>query len=203
MRGVRWAIAHPRSTAGGIAALVLGWWLLLYLPASPSWAMWDFYDAIEARNGEAAASFVDFQSVTKNMIDKGFKTAAAKPAPGQNPGERIMNEALARGIGSLLNAPLADTLKEEFERKVAQGVPAEQLSRWKLLVAIMKVDRHGDSAETSGIDDKGQKYKVTFSSKPDGHWRVVEVEGDAIRKSIEEGLGKSQQLGKSPHDADL
>lgn len=203
-RSARWALRHPRTSAGGIVALVLGWWLLLYLPASPSWALWDFYDAVEARNADAAASFIDFQSVTKNMMDKGFKTAGAKRAPGgMDPGQRMMKEALARGIGNLLTGPIAETMKAEFERKVSQGDPQTRITRWELLAAIIKLDRHGDSAETSGTDDKGQKYQITFSSKPDGHWKVVEVDGDAIQKGIEEGLRKSQRQMDGPPGADL
>lgn len=199
MRGICWAARHPRASAGGVAALILGWWILLYIPASPSWAMWDFYDAVKDHNGQAAAAYIDFQSVTRNMMDKGFKTAAAKPpAPGQNPGERIMKEAVARGIGSLLTGPLAETIKADFERKVAQGDPRIQITRLQLLGAIYSLDRNGDSAETSGTDDKGQKYTVIFSSKPDGHWRVVEVDGDAIQKGIEEGIRKGQQMPPGP-----
>ncbi len=199
----RWAFRHPRSTAGAFAALLIGWWFLLYLPASPSWAMWNFYDAVKARNGDAAASFIDFQSVTKNMMDKGFKSAAAKPAPEQNPGERIMKEAVARGIGSLLTAPLAESIKADFERRVSQGDPRVQVTRWELLGAMIRLDRHGDKAETSGTDDKGRKYKITFSSEPGGRWRVVEVDGDAIQKEIEQGLRKSQQMRASPGGANL
>ena len=59
---MRFAIRH---WTGILITIVLLWWALIYLPASPSFAVFQMKRAIDARDGEAAARYVDWESVTK------------------------------------------------------------------------------------------------------------------------------------------
>src|SRR6266568_2012480 len=57
-----------------LIVIALAVWALVYLPRSPSWAVFRAKQAIDARDGPAAAEYVDFESVVKHaayeMIDK-------------------------------------------------------------------------------------------------------------------------------------
>src|SRR5882762_6879587 len=52
-------------TAILILAALTGW-ALFYLPNTPTWAVLKLKQAIDARNGNEAAKYVDFESVVKN-----------------------------------------------------------------------------------------------------------------------------------------
>src|SRR5260370_5789626 len=46
--------------------IVMAGWAIFYLPDTPSYAVFQLKQAIDARNGEAAAQYVDFQKVVRN-----------------------------------------------------------------------------------------------------------------------------------------
>jgi len=168
--------------------LVLAWWFLAYLPATPSWALWSFYDAARGHQGELAASYVDFESITRNLLDEAFKSEVAKNSTaGKNDPATMMGEALGKGIGSLMAGPISQTLKVRFERDISDSSKDPQLHASELIGAIWRMHREGDSAVTSGIDDKGQKVELTMT-RVDGRWRITRLDGDAIRKQVEDAV---------------
>src|SRR5258708_13369260 len=60
---MRFVLRH--FTAILILAAVAGW-AVFYLPYTPSWAVLRLKQAIDARDGNEAAKYVDFESVVKN-----------------------------------------------------------------------------------------------------------------------------------------
>ena len=60
---IRFALRHFTSIL--ILAAVAAW-AIFYLPNTPSWAVLRMKQAIDARDGEAASRFIDFESVVKH-----------------------------------------------------------------------------------------------------------------------------------------
>src|SRR5208282_6498664 len=55
-----------RHAIGVLVFLVIAGWALFYVPTTPSYAIYQLKQAIDARDGATAATFVDFPSVVKN-----------------------------------------------------------------------------------------------------------------------------------------
>ena len=55
-----------RHAIGVLVVLVVAGWALFYVPTTPSYAVYQLKQAIDARDGATAATFVDFPSVVKN-----------------------------------------------------------------------------------------------------------------------------------------
>jgi len=177
--------------------IVLMWWRFIYLPASPSWAVWSLASAVNHHHGEEAASYIDFESITRDLFNQGFKNQIAKDTgEDKNDPGTVLGEAIAKGLSGLMAGPLAETVKVRFEQEVSDPNKGNHFGTLELIGAIWHLQRNGDSAVTSGTDDKGQKFEVTFARGPSG-WRITKVSGDAIRKKLEEAARKSQE-GAAP-----
>src|SRR5437899_334597 len=48
-----------------LVTLVLAWWSIFYLPGSPTWTVLWLRNAVQNRDGDAAARYIDFQSVVQ------------------------------------------------------------------------------------------------------------------------------------------
>src|SRR5260370_12236029 len=77
-------------------------WALFYLPQSPTFAVLQMKRAIDARAGDAAANYVDFESVVKN---------AGHEMVHKQTGRDPMSAILANAPIHLLTKPIAQTAK--------------------------------------------------------------------------------------------
>ena len=67
---MRFALRH--WTAILIIVLIAGW-AIFYLPGTPSYAIFELKQAIDARDGSAAASYVDFKKVVENAATRWYR----------------------------------------------------------------------------------------------------------------------------------
>ncbi len=86
-----------RHWTGILVLVVLGWWALVYVPASPSFAVFQLKRAIDARDGDAAARYVNFESVVKHAGYEMVQQKANDP----------LSQMVGQGAVDLFSKPLA------------------------------------------------------------------------------------------------
>src|SRR5438132_10472813 len=96
---VRFLLRHWTST---LVAIAVAAWALLYLPNTPSFAVFEMKRAIDNRDAERAAQFVDFEAVVKHA---GHEMVARKQS-GSPIGEFLGNATV-----ELLSKPMAQALE--------------------------------------------------------------------------------------------
>jgi hypothetical protein len=153
-------------------------WAIFYLPQSPSFAVYQLKQAIDARNGEAASRYVDYESVVKHA---GYEMVQ-KQGGGDPLSSMIGNAAI-----DLFTKPMAQLAKAWTVRKVNDGDPDVQMPNAAVAASLVVLHRSGDRASTDFKDNKGQEWEVHLARGDDGQWRVVEI------KNIEQLLEKLQR----------
>ena len=158
--------------------VVIAAWAGLYLPTTPAWSVIRLKNAIDARNGDGAAQYVDFQSVVQNAGEQMVKNRAA-------------NDPLSAMLGSTvvaaLSGPMAQLVRSWSVDQVNQGRKELQMPYIAMAGAIVLMHRDGDAAFTRWTDPKGQVYEVHLRREPDGVWRVSEVENvDQLLQKLKE-----------------
>jgi len=158
-----------------LIVLVLGGWALFYLPDTPSYAIFQLKQCVDARNGDAAANFVDFQKVVQaagtEMI-QGDNSGSDNPNNG--PGSNLLGQLLGKGMIDLFSGPMAALLQQWAVQQVNDGVQQVQMPPAAVAGAIALLHRDGDAAYTRWTDHKGQVWEVRLA-REDGHWKIVEV----------------------------
>ena len=172
---LRFALRHFTAILIIVAIAV---WALVYLPQSPSFAVFRMKQAIDARNGDEAAKYVDFESVVKHA---GYEMVQ-KRGGGDPMSSMIGNAAI-----DLFTKPMAQIAKAWSVRKVNDGDKDVQMPDAAVAGAIVLLHRSGDTAYTDFKDHKGQEWEIHLARGDDGQWRVVEV------KNIEQLLEKLQR----------
>jgi Protein of unknown function (DUF2939) len=178
---MRFLLRH--STAILILAVIAGWGVY-YLPYTPTWAVLRLKQAIDARDGDEAAKYVDFVSVvTKAGQEMVQKQGGADPLSAMLGGAAI----------SLLAKPLASVTRQWAIDKVDNGAREVQMPSAAVAASVVLLHRNGDTAYTDFKDAKGQEWEIHLARGDDGYWRVVEV------KNIEQLLQKLQgRLNSAP-----
>ncbi len=160
--------------------IVLAWWWLIYLPGTPSYAIWSLNSALSNQNGAAAARFIDFQKVTRNVVmrDMNQKAAAAK-----SPEERqrlLLKETIGGGLLDLFAQPLARIARGRFE-KIVDTSHDNALGIIDLLDALVNLHWTGaNTAATRVYDQNGKAVDVTLA-RENGNWRITDLSGPAVR----------------------
>src|SRR6266851_362612 len=145
---LRFALRHFTAI---LIIVALAGWALFYLPQSPTFAVFRMKQAIDARNGEAASNYVDFDSVMKHA---GYEMVQ-KRGGGDPMSSMIGNAAI-----DLFTKPMAQIAKAWAVRKVNDGDPAVQMPNAAVVGAGPLLHRNGDSAYTKFTDNKGQEWEV-------------------------------------------
>jgi hypothetical protein len=164
-------------TAVLVLAAIAGW-AVFYLPDSPTWAVLKMKQAIDARDGNEAALYVDFESVVKH---------AGQEMVQKQGGTDPLSTMLGNAAIDLLSKPMANVTQAWAVKKVDDGAHEVQMPNAAVLGAIVLMHRHGDTAYTDFKDAKGQEWEVHLKRGDDGTWRVSEI------KNIEQLLQKLQQ----------
>jgi hypothetical protein len=166
----RFVLRH--FTAVLIVAAVAGW-ALFYLPRTPSWTVLRMKQAIDARDGDGASRYVDFESVVKHA---GYEMVRKQGA----------SDPLSAMIGTaaidLFAKPMAQITQAWAVKKVDDGAREVQMPGAAVAAAIVLLHRNGDTK-----DNKGQEWEIHMARGEDGEWRVTEI------KNIEQLLQKLQR----------
>ncbi len=171
---LRFVLRH--FTAILVVAALAGW-ALFYLPGTPSWAVLRMKDAIDARDGERASRFVDFESVVKHAgYEMVRKNGAADP----------LSSIIGNAAIDLLTRPMAQVTRAWAVKKVEDGAREVQMPGAAVAASVLLLHRNGDTASTDFKDSKGNEWEIHMARGEDGAWRVTEIE------NIEQLLQKLQ-----------
>jgi Protein of unknown function (DUF2939) len=167
-----------RHPIGILVVVVIAGWALFYVPTTPSFAIYQLKQAIDARDGATAATFVDFASVVKNagyeMLQQNAK------------GNDVIAALVGKGAIDLLAAPMAAGVQQWATQQVDNGAKNVQMPAAAVAGAIVLLHHSGDTAWTNFRDHKGQQWDVRMA-RENGHWRITEV------KNVEQLLQRFQQ----------
>jgi len=155
-----------RHAIGVLAAIAVAVWTVFYVPATPSYAIYQLKLAIDQRDGATAASFVDFPSVVKNagyeMLQQNAK------------GNDVIAALVGKGAVDFLSAPLAATIQQWATQQVNSGARQLQMPGAAVLGSIVMLHRSGDTAWTDFRDNKGVEWNIRMA-RENGRWRINEV----------------------------
>jgi hypothetical protein len=167
-----------RHPIGILVVVVIVGWALFYVPTTPSFAIYQLKQAIDARDGATAANFVDFPSVVKNagyeMVQQNAK------------GNDVIAALVGKGAIDMLTAPMAAGIQQWATQQVDNGAKNVQMPAAAVAGAIVLLHHSGDTAWTNFRDHKGQEWDVRMAREK-GHWRITEV------KNVEQLLQRFQQ----------
>ncbi|MGH7915651.1 MAG: DUF2939 domain-containing protein [Candidatus Binataceae bacterium] len=167
-----------RHAIGVLVVLVVGGWALFYLPTTPSYAIYQLKQAIDARDGATAATFVDFTSVVKNagyeMLQQNSKA------------NDVITALVGKGAVDLLSGPMAAAVEQWATQQVNSGARQVQMPAAAVAGAIVVLHHSGDRAWTDFRDDKGVQWDIRMA-RENGHWRITEV------KNVQQFLQRFQQ----------
>ncbi len=161
---MRFILRH--FTAILILAAVAGW-AIFYLPNSPTWAVLRLKQSIDARDGNEAAKYVDFESVVKN---------AGKEMVQKQGGTDPLSAMLGNAAIEMLSKPMAQVAQAWAVKKVDDGAHEVQMPNAAVAGAVVVLHRNGDTAATDFTDNKGQRWRIHLARGDDGYWRVTEIE---------------------------
>ena len=172
-------------TAILIVAAVAGW-AVFYLPYTPTWAVLRMKQAIDARDGDEAAKYVDFESVVKH---------AGREMVQQQGGADPLSAMLGNAAIDLLAKPMAQVTQAWAVKKVDDGAREVQMPGVAVAGSLVLMHRNGDTAYTDFKDNKGQEWEIHLARSDDGYWRVSEVKNIA---QLLQKLQRQQNLGTPP-----
>jgi hypothetical protein len=155
-----------RHAIGVLVALVVAGWALFYVPTTPSYAIYQLKQAIDARDGASAATFVDFASVVKNagyeMLQQNSKASD------------VVTALVGKSAVDLLSAPMAAGIQQWATQQVNSGARQVQMPAAAVAGAIVLLHHSGDAAWTNFRDDKGVQWDIRMA-RQNGQWRITEV----------------------------
>ena len=155
-----------RHTIGVLAVIAVALWAVFYVPATPSYAIYQLKQAIDQRDGATAATFVDFPSVVKNagyeMLQQNAK------------GNDVIAALVGKGAVDFLSAPLAAGIQQWATQQVNSGAKQLQMPGVAVLGSIVMLHRSGDTAWTDFRDNKGAQWDIRMA-RQNGRWRIIEV----------------------------
>jgi hypothetical protein len=155
-----------------IVILALGWWGLFYLPNSPTWAVVRLKQAIDNRDGDAAAQYVDWNSVVKNAGQEMVNEKAKDP----------LSALVGQAALSVFSKPMAQLLESAAKQKVEEGDKNVQMPAAAVGGALVLLHRSGDTAWTNFKDYKGQVWEIHLT-REDGRWEITAVKN--VRQLLE------------------
>jgi hypothetical protein len=172
-------------------------WAFFYVPRTPSWMIIQLKQAIDARDGDGAAKFVDFPSVVRHA---GSEMANDQSNANSN-ASGMIGALIGSSVASLLAGPMAAVLQSYAVRQVDNGAKQVQLPPAAAAGAIAMLHRNGDAAYTRWTDNKGQEWEVRLAREEDG-WKIVEVKNVAqlLRKLQEQQENRLNQPPAAPED---
>jgi hypothetical protein len=179
-----------------LIAIALAVWAVFYLPDTPSYAIFELKQSIDARDGAGAARYVDFQKVVRNagyeMVDD----------PNSSSSSSLLGQLIGKGAVDLLSGPMAAMLQTWATQQVDNGAKQLQMPAIAVVGAVVMLHRNGDAAYTRWQDNKGQVWEVRMA-RENGQWQVVEVKNvkqllDKLRRQQEKQFNSAPAVPSSP-----
>jgi hypothetical protein len=179
-----------------LIAIALALWAVFYLPDTPSYAIFELKQSIDARDGAGAARYVDFQKVVRNagyeMVDD----------PNSSSSGSLLGQLIGKGAVDLLSGPMAAMLQTWATQQVDNGARQLQMPAIAVVGAIVMLHRNGDVAFTRWQDHKGQVWEVRMG-RENGQWQVVEVKNvkqllDKLKRQQEKQFNGAPAVPSSP-----
>ena len=176
---MRFLLRH--ATAVLILAALAGW-AVFYLPYTPTWAMLRLKQDIDARDGDEAAKYVDFESVV---------TKAGQEMVQKQGGNDPLSTLIGNAAIGLFAKPAADLARQWTIQKVDEGAREVQMPGSAVAASLVLLHRNGDTAATDFTDNKGRRWRIHLARYPDGYWRVTEIEdvGKLLQQLQNQHLG--------------
>jgi DUF2939 family protein len=159
---------------------VLGWWGLFYVPASPSYAVYQMKQAIDAHDGDGAARFVNWESVVKHAGYEMVQQKANDP----------ISQMVGQGAVDLFTKPLAQATRAYTVKKVNDGDHDVQMPPEAVLGALILMHRDDGTAYTRFTDNKNRQWEVRMARDQTGVWQVTEVKN--IQQLLQEMQNRMQ-----------
>ncbi len=150
--------------------LVIAGWAIFYLPNTPSWTIYQLKSRIDARDGQAAANYVDFQKVVQNA---GYEMVEGNQSGADNT-NNLLGELIGKSAVDLFSGPMAALVRSWAINQVDNGAQQVQMPGAAVAGAIMLLHREDGTAYTRWTDHKGQVWEVQLAREPDG-WKIVQV----------------------------
>jgi hypothetical protein len=170
---MRFALRH--WTAILLIVLIAGW-AIFYLPATPSFAIFQLKQAVDARNGTGAVSYVDFHKVVQNA---GYEVVQNQnSSPGGNDASNIIAQFVGKSAVDLFSGPMAALVQQWAVQQVNDGAKQLQMPAAAVAGAILLLHRNDGTAYTQWTDHKGQVWEMRMEREADG-WKIVQVKNVA------------------------
>ena len=173
-----------RHWTGAAVMTALLLWAVFYLPNSPSFAVFQLKRAIDSRNADAAAHYVDFETVVRHA---GYEMIAGDRGSSGDP----LSQMLGKGAVKLLVKPTAGIVEGWARHEVETGAQEVQMPPVAVLGSMVMLHRSGDTAYTRFRDRKGRVWEINMARNSDGQWQVVEVKN--IRQLLENLKAEQQK----------
>jgi hypothetical protein len=191
----RFALRHWTSILIVVAS---AGWAIFYLPDTPSFAIFELKQSIDARDGVGAARYVDFQKVVRNA---GYEMVED---PNSSSANSFLGQLLGKGAVDLLSGPMAAMLQAWATQQVNNGARNVRMPPIAVVGAVVMMHRSGDVAFTRWQDHKGQVWEVRMA-RENGEWQVVEVKNvkqllDKLRRQQEKNFGNPPDSASPPPD---
>ena len=165
--------------------VVIAGWAIFYLPGTPSYAIYQLKQTIDARNGGAAATYVDFPQVVRNA---GYEMVQDQGGGSSDP-SNVIGQLFGKGAVDLFSGPMAALLQQWAVQQVNNGAREVQMPPVGVVGAILLLHHDGDAAYTQWTDHKGQMWEVRMA-RENGAWKIVQVKNV---KQLLEKLQRDQQ----------
>jgi len=175
-----------RHWTGILILIVLLWWALVYLPASPSYAVFQMKRAIDARDGEAAARYVNWESVVKHAGYEVVQQKANDP----------LSQMVGQGAIDLFSKPLAQATRAYTIKKVDDGDKGVQMPPAAVAGAVILMHRDDGAAYTKFTDNKNRQWEVRMARDDVGVWQVTEINN--VSQLLEQVQRDAQQRDGQP-----
>jgi Protein of unknown function (DUF2939) len=159
----RFALRHWTAI---LVAAVVAWWAVFYMPNTPSFAVLELKQAIDNRDGEAAARYINFESVVRKA---GYEMVEKKE------GGSALGQMLGKGAVDVFAKPVAQLAKAWATKQVNDGARDVQMPPGAVFGALILLHRNGDSAYTRFRDARGREWQVQMARNSAGVWQVTEV----------------------------
>jgi hypothetical protein len=150
-----------------IIVVIVGW-ALFYVPGTPSYAVFQLKEAIDARDGATATTYVDFTSVVRNA---GYEMMQRNSGSGAGD---ALTSLVGKSAIDLLAQPMAVALQSWTQREIDDGKRDVQMPGAAVVGAIFALHRSGDTAWTDFRDAKGQQWDIRMA-RENGRWKIVQV----------------------------
>lgn len=184
----RFALRHWTAI---LVVLVTAGWAIFYLPSTPSYAVYQLKQAIDARNGNAAASYVDFQQVVRNAGYEMVQQQSNGPPDTSN----MLSQLFGKSAVDLFSGPMAALTQQWAIQKVNDGAKEVQMPPVAVVGAIVLLHHDGDVAYTRWTDNKDQVWEVRMA-RENGGWKIVQVKN--VKQLLEKLQRQQQQQMANP-----